>query len=486
MYPSISVVTAKVTYEVDAWFWLPEAAGISASDYDPESFYGNLRTYTRLKTPNVPLAALARISGQGSPLAALELLRQRLTPRGLSSEDRAVLLTETKLLGAILKAAIRRMFRDLGDPEPAALAAAAVTLAEDLESLVATWRTLLSPLQTHARKGITRRALRFCDESVSVQVEQGALGMLKRIEDQPALEETAQRLRQLATTEIAYRTEQEWRTVLGEEQGEPDVAYLDQSQLLKKYTASALHLHTKDHAVDTWARQGASSLAAGLAMFWAVTAQLFMLVALGLQLERGLSAGIVIVFTLLTILSYVLKDRIKVLMGARLAEQLPEWIDDRRRLLLFSKDAPALGQVSERMTFVSQDDVPEDLAAARLASHSTRLVREAKREVLRYRRRVELRPRTAGEAFVRLDGLTDILRLSVWRWVRTLSRARRELLALDADGRVQSRQIPNLYDIDVLVRLQRLDPLPTSEIRQFRIAVNRRGIVSVEDLGDAE
>ena len=103
--------------------------------------------------------------------------------------------------------------------------------------------------------------------------------------------------------------------------------------------------------------------------------------------------------------------------------------------------------------------------------------------MLRYTRQIELRPRATATAFPRVDGLSDILRLNVWRWIRTYARTRKEIPYVDHKGGVQLRKLDNLYFVDVIVRFQRLEPKPATHLAHLRLALNRRGLVEVEEVG---
>ncbi len=477
--PSAGVDVKKAEYELDLWFWLPQATGVSAADYPPGLFYEDLRVHTRLKTPDVPLAQLVRTDGAGSPLAVLDAVLDRATGGGPLPSDHPLVEEEPKLLCAILKSRLRDGFATLTDET---LTRRARSLNRDLRLLRQNWRGMKDQLLAFDLPRRLRWSLSFCDESLSIQIEQAALGVLALLDEREGDDEgLAAPLRELAIDERTYRLAQGWRTVLTAA-GSPreDEGVLDQGRLLKKYWSSVLHLVARQSSWDGFARHSALGIAAGLAMVWAVAAQVFMLVALGMQVQQGVGLSFLLTFTALASLAYVLKDRIKAGVAAALNRRLPEWIDDRRMLLLIDPEDDPLGSTSERVEFVGGGRVPDSVHALRLDSLRNKLLIDTRHDVLHYRRRVEQLPRRAAQMFPRYDGLTEVLRLNVWRWVRGYAQTRRTLELLDERGRVRSKRVDNHYFVDVVLRFRRLSPEPLEVLTHKLLVLDRRGIVRVE------
>ena len=469
----------KAAWVMDMWFVLPQATGIAPGGYSSDDFYEDVRAYVRLKTPDVDLEQLCRVDGLSSPLAVLQTLRHRSHGGNLTAGERSLLRQETKLLCGMLKTQLRDFDMSSTGCGPDELVDEAGRLAGLLGGLVTSWRGLRSDLRERvAWRG--KEVLDFSDESISVQVELAALDLLIRLPKARREEPGPLALKALAEAESAYREDKGWRTVVHESE---DGEFIDQARLLKKYVSSVLHLHLRPVRFDGVARQGALGLAAGLAMGWAVFAQLVMLFAWDLQPQKGVSLGFVTSFSVLAILAYVLKDRIKAATGAALSKRLSALLSDRRHEIVLPEASKPSGRLSERMCFESSDDLPPDVAALRTASSRNLLLLRATQDVLRYTRQIDLQARHATAMFPRLDGLSDILRINVWRWIRTYATARKQVPFIDPDGKLGVRKLDNLYFVDVIVRFERLEPEPATRLSQFTLALNRRGIVSVHEVG---
>lgn len=476
-YLSPSVETAQADWQLDLWFVLPLAAGVGAGDYPPDAFYEDLRAYVRLKTPHVPLEQLCKADGAGSPLAALNAVLFRAEPSHVRRSDLETIATEAKLLCSILKSEVRDWANRMG-PDEAERIGAGRDLAGYLESLMKAWREVSTRLHAFPLNRAAKDALHFCDESLSLQAEGAALALWEQIEDSPGARQVRKQLRVIAAAEEAHRRDQGWQTVLDDETD--DARYLDQARLLKKYVASVLHLGIKTSRWHRIARHGALGIAAGVAMGWAVFAQVMMLLALDLELQRGVSLSVLIAFSVGAVIAYVLKDRIKASLGQWLSKRLPRILSDRRHQLTVEGSDRAVGAMEEWMGFVHQKELPAEIAAMQEGSLRNRVLLATPQEVLHYRRRMRLRPRDTARHFPRVDGVTEVLRLHVGRWVRTMASTSKDVTFLDG-GQPGHRKLPNHYYADVLVRWERIGPDPDVRVGQMRLVLDRRGLVAVEE-----
>ena len=466
-YLSPSVDTGRVEWQLDLWFVLPNAAGVGAADYPPDDFYADLRSYLRLKTPHVPLDQLCRGDGAASPLAALRSVLFRASPGQIRRSDADVIVSEGKLLCSILKSELRD-WTDALPADEAGLIGAGRDLAGWLEALLREWREVSGQLLGFPLPEPVRDALNFCDESLSLQAEGAALALWERIEESPGARQVRAALQDVARAEEEHRRDRGWPTVAD------DASYVDQARLLKKYVASVLHLGIDTSRWHSWARHGALGVAAGIAMAWAVFAQVLMLLALDLELQRDVSLGVLIAFGVGAVVAYVLKDRIKATLGASLARRLPRWLSDRRHELKL--DGSPVGTLDEWMGFVEQDRLPAEVGTMLEGSLRNRVLKATPQEILHYHRRLAFRPLTAARQFPRVDGLTEVLRVHLARWVRTLAGTRKDVAFLDGH-----RTLPNHYYADVLVRFERIGPSRDVRTGQMRLVLDRRGLVAVEE-----
>ena len=130
----------------------------------------------------------------------------------------------------------------------------------------------------------------------------------------------------------------------------------------------------------------------------------------------------------------------------------------------------------ERVRFVQPEELPAPVQACRDRGARAQIATRVPVDALHYQRRVTAMPRAAARTFARMDGLTDILRLNLLSWTRTLDARRKSVVVFDDDGEPQEVQVPNRYVVDLLVRVA--DPTGL-RVESWRLELTRRGLQRV-------
>jgi hypothetical protein len=457
----------KSAYVMDVWFHIPPAAGIGGNDYPPDDFYRDIRSYTRLSTPEISLEDLV-CGGPGSPLAALGTVSNLASKQ----QEQKMVRRESRLLGCMLKRALSReldSLEDLEDPR-----AGIVNMHGHLLAVLSNWRGLCNDFRSHSLEADTLSALRYVDEELSHQAESACLDLLGMVGESDVFH-------------MALR-----KTIRGEQQRRIDAGsvtasdgyedYLLRLGNLKKYSESSLFLEACIDRKHDWLRHAALGMAAGIAMAWAVAAQAFAFFKLGLDLPQAQTLPLLGAFVVVAIFSYILKDRIKASTGAYLSKVISK--EDRKTLHLLPSTQGTVAEVSEQMQFIHADNSPEELRKRWSLLERSRLSIVVGGEILWYRRRILMYSREASSSFSRFVGISDILRIHVWRWVRTFSDPKKVILALGADGKMKRKKVVRAYLVDVVARIRDSDG--KEEWQAVRVKLNRRGILSVEDIEEED
>lgn len=481
-HPAPDATRERVESLVDLWFFLPPAIGITAETYGAADFYGDLRAYTRLKTPDLSLAELARLDGPGSPLATLATMSVNLPAGRVPKKLGQAIRAEARLLCCIFRRSAREVYIALDLDDPEALDAEASSVAEQCRRLLHSWRHLVDELGLAAVDAKTRASLRTCDEALSLEVE--ALASRILLDRGHVLGGSAEELVALASEERRRRADRGDRSgaLPGADGADTRATFWDQASLLKKYVSQALFLVVRKHSGQKTLEHLAKAVAAALAMAWTVTLQVTMVLLLGLELNSSVDVRVVVLFSLIAVGGYILKDRIKDTVGKRLAGAIPQLLYDRRLDLYRKDDGPQLGQVRERVRFASVEDAPVDVRELRVHMARTPLVLSTDAHCLHYQRRVAAFPRQGARTFPRLVGLTDILRVNLAAWVRTLDSRRKSVAFVSPEGQVSTAEVPNHYFVDVVARIS--GPGSTCSLKAWRLVLSRRGLVRVEACDD--
>ncbi len=467
----------RVESTVELWFFLPPAVGISAETYDSEDFFGDLRAHTRLKTPEISLAELCQRTGSRSPLAALSTMLARLPAGPMPPRMAGTLRNEARLLCCMFRRAASEALAHVRAAEGLDRTAAAAALTDQCRHLLATWRDLVVQLDPGARSVQTRDCLQICDEALSLQVEAVASRVLLACDTD--LGPARQPLIDLAQSERKLRVSRGDRSGASPSSPKASVqaAFWDQASLLKKYVSQTLFLEPEEHTGTRKLEHLAKGVAAAMAMAWTVLLQVATVFLLGLELNSQIDMRMVLLFSLIAVGGYILKDRIKDTVGNKLARQIPALLYDRRLNLLRREPEANVGQVRERVRFVKASAVPEDVRTMRAITARTPLALWTHTRVLHYQRRMTVFPRAGMRSFARIDGLTDILRVNMTSWVRTLDARRKSVAIVDPEGKARSVDVPNRYVVDLVARVQSDGG---TRLHAWRVVLSRRGIEQVE------
>ena len=98
-------------------------------------------------------------------------------------------------------------------------------------------------------------------------------------------------------------------------------------------------------------------------------------------------------------------------------------------------------------------------------------------EILWYQRKITIHNKNALHSFPKFDGISDILRIQLWRWVQTLDDPHKTLIWLDKKES-KPKKIKREYIVMVTCRMQDNDD--SEQWQHYSIRLNRKGIIDVQ------
>lgn len=444
-------------HELCLWFALPMAAAISPSNYNPEAFFDDFRGYTRLQIPDYTLEEIG--NSPDSPL-------YRLENRGQTLSDK-VIRQELRLFVSVFQKALRIISKNIQQPEQA------WETLQVVKALLLRWRAVITEILHETHKPKTMRCAKITDEMLSVQMEVACIRAIRKFHE---IEHIKAIMIQTIQQEKQYRVEQNYH--IGTDITEKDNLYLLRLSNLKKYIGSILFLEPKK---DKWAdlmRHLVLGLAAGVAMAWALFAQLFTLMQLGINPSQGMQLSILLIFVLIGVFSYILKDRIKATSSAWLLQKLSKWMQDRRYEFFVSESKDPLAVISDRMAFVTANTLPSKLEKQWNEHDEKTLSVIVDRDILKVTRNVKILRNQAIDDFPRYEGLVDIQRLHFARWSRTFADPQKTIFLLNKENKIKRKKLTRIYEIDLGIRLRSA----TQEEWCFStIQITSKGIVDVRN-----
>jgi hypothetical protein len=321
-------------------------------------------------------------------------------------------------------------------------------------------------------------ALAFAEEYASAVVDERLSELAKLIDETPALRDgsgaaTRMRLVLARTAEQVTRRRREQGFAVP--WGDSPEYFTYRLGLLKKELQRALYVDTRANARDPFYRNSAAMVAAGLAATWATLAQIPLLTG-------GLTSSQSVAFVAAAVGAYVLKDRIKEWSRNVLSQKLLRWDHDRHivgtalaRVGLGSFG----GRAQERVRYVSDDDVPSEVAALRMNYRTVRGLQPELEHVLHYERKVTFfcdSPDPVPEGF----GVQELFRLSLDEIVKRLDDPVDEVSFYDdRTGTFQQHQMPKVYHLNLV--LAATDKASgEQELSRWRVVVNQQGIVHID------
>jgi len=368
--------SAKSSYEVETYFFVPRALNVGPHNYKKENFYNSCQRYIRFRTPKISLGKLCDPTLATSPLNRIrEDLSKVLSGAG-DQELTDKICGEFRLLGCIIRGELRdyvKIFVDglatYGATAPAAQRK--LFVGEGLENFLGdlkTLETVLSSLKAEVSDPAVplkiRETAAFFDEYVSLILEEYLTSLIEAIRVNPGararFESIEKGVLAIVTSQSRYRQAMKYPSVLVP--GSSNEVIIYRRGVLKKFISSVLYLKAE---FSEWEglTQVFFGLAAGAAMFFAVMVTFF--------IGRRYAVDS-LPFVLAVVISYIFKDRIKDWLKLLFSKNLTRWISDRKIDIRDSSGGgERIGLLKEAFTFLADRDLPPDIARLRRLDNIT-------------------------------------------------------------------------------------------------------------------
>jgi hypothetical protein len=471
----------EAQYKVRSWLFVPQQLEVSPRTYSREDWYRDVRSYLRYKTPTAPLEDLADFSAP-----ACKRLAEKVEAvfHGREPEAPALLRTEVRLFGCIVKAALRNAahaWRKERRPKEA------LTLMRDGARVLKRYRDLVRPLGPAKAPAEALEACRIIDTFLSGLMEQHALEILEDAQEiakgQKKKSEKGKkfraRVRNLARFVLALVTTEAQRRkrsdLLRSGPDGWDPGRLQRRSILKKFTESVLYLPVVMRQDGALKEQLWFALAAGVAMTFATLAVVW----------SNFNPGqITLPALFIVIISYMFKDRIKDWLRAWFATRQRRRGFDYVREARDSEGSP-VARVHEKAWWVgSGGEVPEAVRQERGQDPDGRLEGSGLEErVLASVREVEVVGTRLAlqKSGLPVLGITEILRFDIRSFTRGTADPSKRLWMLDADGRPRHRKVLRLYSLHWVLEFEGPEGMTRYA---FRLGFNRKGLKHVMTLPD--
>lgn len=471
----------KTHYRISTYIFFPKSLGINAESYPKNEFYRDVKNYIRIKTPIVSLRDL--YESDTSPLNRVKQIVQE--PNWYQDEDlNERLINALKLFGAMFKSALREHLNLVERRLQTARTRGKIhTLVENLidefihqsRQISGRYRSYYAELNLPIIKEDTYLAYTLVDEYSSLLIEESATELFMQVSqhyDEADQSKCLEDLNQIVDLERKHRVAHGHGSVL--KPRDANEVYAFRASVLKKYVSSILHLSTDAQREGKGMEQFLMAIAAGVSMVFATV------VAFYFQIMYGTFTFPVFVAL---VVGYMFKDRIKEAGRALLANKLHTFLYDRRINIRTLDGKYKLAVLREKVTFMSEDDLPQPVLTARHKDPFADLDNEGMGEtIICHTKDIILDGDLFHKAFKgipRVSGLNDIIRYNVQPYLRKMADPIEEQLFLD-DGQLKRVHTHKVYHVNVVSRYKSISPGVEILYKRMRLVLTRQGIKRIE------
>ena len=471
----------KTHYRISTYLFFPISLGITAESYPKSEFYRDVKNYIRIKTPIVSLRDLHE--SEISPLSAVKhIVHEANWYQDEDANER--LINALKLFGAMFKSTLREHLNLVEKRLQTAKTKGKVhSLVENLidefihqsRQISDRYRSFYAELNLPIVKDDTFLAYTLVDEYSSLLIEESATELFRLVSkhyEEADQSKCLEDLNQIVEMERSHRQAHGYGSIL--KPGDANEVYAFRASVLKKYVSSILHLSTDAQREGTGVEQFLMAIAAGVSMIFATVVAFYF---------QSIYGNFTFPAFVALVVGYMFKDRIKEFGRALLSDKLQAFLYDRRINIRTLDGKYQLAVLREKIAFISEDDLPEPVLAARHKDPFADLDNEGMGETIICHTKdivldTDLFPK-AFKGIPKVSGLNDIIRYNVQPYLRKMADPVEEQLLLE-DGQLRTVHTHKVYHVNVVSRYKSISPKIEILYKRMRLVLTRKGIKRIE------
>lgn len=472
---------ARSIYKQEFFLFIPEALQINYSTYPKWEFYSDQTTLIRYKTPSFSLTELTDPRCETSPLNRLSKILSFYN----ATDQLPKAIDELKLFGNIFKVSLRERVRALlhelqfeNTQETEKFPVEITRLCREIDQVCLNYRQLQTTANQVLRDEQLKRTFRYIDEFISNQVNHYLLLLDQAIHqsEHKHLSESLKVLSQHIASETHYAKINDLGPKTSSKHPFSNESILHRAGLLNKFVLEALMLDNYRFSLTEKHASLFGALAAAIAMF-------IYLILFAWKVSSFVINSLPVI--LIVVFLYVIKDRIKEWVKSTYTQYSSKWFSDYSTNIISPKGYK-VGKINESFAFIKPEEVPADIQSIRNIDFNEELQALIRHEtVIRYNREVILfsHPGTPGG---RRKEITTIFRFNVHHLLQKASNPLEPRLFLDPyTHEVEEKFLPKVYHINLIIRntYEQSGLVIQSEIKKYRVVVNKTGVKRVEEIG---
>jgi hypothetical protein len=473
----------KTHYRISTYIFFPVSLGITEESYPRTEFYRDVKNYIRIKTPIVSLRDLHE--SEISPLSAVKHIVQEANwYQDDDSNER--LVNALKLFGAMFKSTLREHLNLVERRLKSAKTKGKIhTLVENLidefiqqsRQISDRYRLQYAELNQPIVKEETFLAYTLVDEYSSLLIEESATELFQLVlqhYEKAHQSKCLEDLNEIVELERSHRLAHGYSSIL--KPGDANEVYAFRASVLKKYVSSILHLSTDAQREGRGVEQFLMAIAAGVSMVFATVVAFYF---------QSVYGNITFPAFVALVVGYMFKDRIKELGRALLSDKLHAFLYDRRINIRTLDGKYKLAVLREKIAFISENELPQPVRAARHKDPFADLDNEGMGEtILCHTKDIVLDTDLFPKAFKgipKVSGLNDIIRYNVQPYLRKMDDPVEDQLLLE-DGELKTIHTHKVYHVNVVSRYKSISPKIEILYKRMRLVLTRKGIKRIESI----
>lgn len=456
----------KSNYRVLTYLFIPNALNINEQTYKKEQFYKDIRINVRYNTPEFTLDQL--LVDKSSPLRRIEEILKKISKKP-SKKTLSELETQNKIFATVFSSALRnnnralrKIFKKTPDRE------LLQTHLNKITKLVSLFRGFQEQISKLNIKDSKSQYFSFADEFISNTIEHNTVVLYNYFEEKLKLD------KDLLLILIKFiKNEQEY--IQTEYYKGQTVDNLDQEYIihkrsqLKKYIDSILFLQKETRKDGALFEQMMFSIAAGLAMVFSTGIAFFY------QQKYG---NFTSVFFVALVVSYMMKDRIKNIIGNLFISKAHSFYYDYK-IRIFNSNKNRVGEIHENFTFVPYKKLGPKIKKIRLLGRTINVDDDLFGEqIIQYKKKITIYPKKLGSdrSTSRLNSIADITRINFSRFILNMDNSQKAYYYVKDNKIVKSKE-DRVYHLNIIQKFYTEDGV---DFKRYRVVINRNGIKRIE------
>lgn len=463
------------------YFFIPNSLQINPETYSKEQFYQDQTNLIRFKTPEFTLNELLSPSNSRSPLYRLGAwIKENKVDLPLHDK----IQDELQLFGSILKSSIRQRVKGITlqlDPrlfpqKNQALREEIFSFVNELQKILETYTHLQNEYKKFNAPYYTY--FYYVEEFISNEVNYYLTILLERIRTIKG--EDFSEVDEMLSTFILKEKQQRYARNQEPELNNPDSLKNEfishQNNLLKKFVTTALLPDVMRISSDSKIKNWIGSFSAAIAMFF--------------YLVLFIWGGSIFVinsfpFVVVTVVFYVLKDRLKEGLKSISHRQTLKWISDYITQIRFRNEREVLGNIRESFTYVTPNKIPSEIVQVRNQEfHSTLESFKRPENVFYYKKMVSVYHKE-GEEHARRHELHNVFRFNIHAFLQKAANPYFKYTSLDPEThQLVISLLPKVYHINIILKntFQISKNRSKTNLKKFRLIIDKTGIKRIEEI----